>query len=381
MKKKITLIVYLSSNSIGRVYPIAVALDRAGFDIEIAGFLIGKNEVHKPYANKYNYKTVYIGNGSMLKFLKGLPQLLNKINGDVIYAFKPRTTTFFIGILKSKFGLSKRLILDAEDDELDFKYKNAFHFLYYFFLRGWNNPDSHIKLLLLHMLLFTARTKTVVSTKLQRRYGGILLHHLVNEKAYDPDLYSKQEMRIKFGLPEDKILLLFAGVPRVHKGIDIIVKALHQLDDDNFLFVGAGPIDNSDFVKAKELLKEKCLLLGSIEIDLMPHLLAAVDIVPTIQKNTRFAESQMPAKLFEALAMEKIIIATDASDIGKILKTENESRGYIIDFDSPDQLREVLIQIKNDPEEAIRRSKNGRKFFLEEASIQANVDKLTEIIG
>jgi hypothetical protein len=144
MKKKVTLIVHnLSANPIVRAYPFALALMRMGYEVEVAGFLIEKENVYQPYANKLKFKTVFIGKGGLINYLKGLPKLLKMIEGDIIYAFKPRMTSYFVGLLKSKFGLKRMLLLDAEDDELFFTYKNWFQFLYLFFIRGWNNPNEN----------------------------------------------------------------------------------------------------------------------------------------------------------------------------------------------------------------------------------------------
>ena len=105
-QKKITLIVHnLSTNPIVRAYPTAIALEKLGYKVEIAGFLIGKDRVYEPYANKYHYKTVYIGNGKIIDYLKGLPKLLKLIDGDIIYAFKPLMTSFFVALIKSRFGI------------------------------------------------------------------------------------------------------------------------------------------------------------------------------------------------------------------------------------------------------------------------------------
>lgn len=381
-KKIITLIVHdLSSNPIVRAYPIALALERIGYNVEIVGFLIEKNKVYQPYADKFDYKTVYIGKGGLLNYLKGLPKLLKLIKGDIIYAFKPRMTSFFVGLLKSRFGLKNELILDAEDDELSFTYKNKIHFIYFFFIRGWNDPNAHLKLLLLHLFLFSAKKRTVVSSKLQKRYGGEIILHGPDEKIFDPELFDQVQSRKQFNLPLDKTLILFAGVPHDHKGVNTIINVLKNLKED-FVFVGAGPPDHKLFVKAKEILKEKCIILGIVDNSRMASLLASVDITPMLQKKTKFTDSQMPAKLFEAMAMKKTIIATDASDIGKILgKEEKEKRGFLIDFDNEAQFKEKLIFIKNNKEIIERMQENARAFFKSEACVEAISLKLEKLLN
>lgn len=382
-KKKITFIVHnLSSNPIVRAYPIALALERIGYEVEVVGFLIEKNIVYQPYADKFDYKTVFIGNEGMLNYLKALPKLLKLIDGDIIYTFKPRMTSFFVGLVKSRFGTKKELILDVEDDELFFTYKNWLHFLYYFFIRGWNSPNAHLKLLLLHLFLFPARKRTVVSSKLQKRYGGEIILHGPDEKVFNPGLYDQFKTRKDFNLPLNKKLILFAGVPHEHKGVRMIINALEVIDNDKFILVCAGPHDHDLFIEAKKRLGDKCIILGMVDNSKMASLLSAVDITPMLQKRMKFTESQMPAKLFEAMAMKKLIIATDASDIGKVLgKNENEKRGFLVDYDNIDQFIVTLKTSIENPKLIERMTENGRRFYLEEASVNSISEKLKSILN
>ena len=51
----------------------------------------------------------------------------------------------------------------------------------------------------------------------------------------------------------------------------------------------------------------------------MPSFLAASDMVVLPQRKTLFAKAQVPAKVFEAMAMGKPIISTSISDLPEIL--------------------------------------------------------------
>lgn len=382
-KPKVTLIVHdLSINPIVRAYPFYLALKKLGYDVEIVGFLIRKNEIYPPYKRKASFKTVVVKNPGLWEYLKGLPKLLSLIEGDIIYAFKPRMTSYFPGLIKSFFGLRKPLLLDAEDDELYFEYSGPLNFLYLFFVRGWLFPNAHKYLLILHLFLFPTPKKTVVSSKLKKRYGGDIILHGPDESIFDPKLYDKSSCRKKFLIENDKKVILFAGVPHDHKGIDIIIEALSKINEDDFLFVCAGPKNHTNFKYAKEKLGNKCRLLGNVPNEKMPELLAASDIVPILQKETKFTESQMPAKLFEAMAMEKIIIATDVSDIGFVLgKNEGDSRrrGYILESNNVDSLIKKLKILKN-LSEAKKYAENARLFYLENASVAAISGKLNSIL-
>jgi glycosyltransferase involved in cell wall biosynthesis len=95
----------------------------------------------------------------------------------------------------------------------------------------------------------------------------------------------------------------------------------------------------------------------------------------------KFTESQMPAKLFEAMAMKKMIIATDASDIGIVLgKDKLGKRGFLVDYDNVEQFIDALNTFTNNTDLVERMTKNARDFYLSEASVGAISKKLESII-
>ena len=51
----------------------------------------------------------------------------------------------------------------------------------------------------------------------------------------------------------------------------------------------------------------------------MPVFLAAADLVCLPQRDEPYARAQIPAKVFEAMAMGCPVVATDVSDLGEIL--------------------------------------------------------------
>ncbi len=107
---------------------------------------------------------------------------------------------------------------------------------------------------------------------------------------------------------------------------------------------------------------------------------STVDITPMLQKRMEFTESQMPAKLFEAMAMKKLIIASEASDIGKVLgKNETGKRGFLIDYDNIDQFIETLKTSIENPKLIERMTENTRIFYLKEASVYFISEKLKSI--
>ena len=104
----------------------------------------------------------------------------------------------------------------------------------------------------------------------------------------------------------------------------------------------------------------------------MPELLAAADVVVIPQRRNGFTEAQVPAKLFEAMAMAKTIVASSVSDVPEILgEGEASPRGWIIPPQDSSALAETLGRIRCSPDEAQRRGEAAREFFVENASTEA----------
>jgi hypothetical protein len=75
------------------------------------------------------------GGTTIRGFLMSAQQVLKKIDGDIIYAVKPKPTSFGLSLLK-KLETRRRVILDIDDWELswfggdEWKYRPDFKQLY-----------------------------------------------------------------------------------------------------------------------------------------------------------------------------------------------------------------------------------------------------------
>jgi len=112
----------------------------------------------------------------------------------------------------------------------------------------------------------------------------------------------------------------------------------------------------------------------------MPELLAAVDIVPVLQRPGKFAEAQMPVKMLEAMAMAKSIIATAVSDLPRIIGEGDSARGWIIPPLDEAAFVGAVLEIINNPAKGKRRGCAARQYFLKYASLSSNTAKLRNII-
>jgi glycosyltransferase involved in cell wall biosynthesis len=379
---KISFFVHdLAANPVGRVVPIASALER-DFDVEVLGLLLSGPEVYAPYRSLFPYRTVPVSR-DVRRVLGAIPALARQATGDVIYGCKPLVTSFGPALVASGFGRRKPLLLDVEDDEWIPFGTTAKEFVYRDVIRGWRHATAWKYTRLLHPLIRCASGVTVVSSRLERRYGGRRLLHGPDEHQFDPDRadLAPGDCRRHFHLPPDRPIALFSGLPQPHKGWDVLLDALQAAPAADWLLVLVGDPAHPEFVRAQERLGERCRRLGFVPYAEQPRLLAAASAVPVPQLDVPFAHSQVSAKALDALAMRCPVIASRIGDFVDVLGGDGEPRGWLVNPGDSADLAAAFHAVVADPAEAFRRTSRGRAWFLREASASAIRARVTALLA
>lgn len=375
---KISLFVLnLHQNPIVRAWPLASALKSLGHEIEILGFIPKGKSVYQPYKDKIDYKLIEIER--FRDFFLRAKDLADMATGDVIYCCKPNLGTILPSAIASCMGWRKRLLLDVEDNELwtpliprvtTFRQR----------LKSWWIIKWKI---LSHFITIMCRyDATVVSKNLQARYGGKIVLHGPDESFFNPELPQNDSEKCKtyYNLQRSLKSVIFAGIPHYHKGFDILVDSVKQ--SNRWQLVLVGDPDSPDFLSAKEQLGERCTLIGILDNNDMPRILAAIEVVAVPQRLTDFTRFQIPAKMLEGMAMEKAVIVSNVSDLPEIVGYQSVSpRGWVVDHDSVSSLVKALADIEGDPDEARKRSINARQYFINSASASVIKDRLNDLIN
>lgn len=350
-----------------RAAPLALALQE-DYEVEVLGLLLSGTAVHAPYRDLFDYRTIR-SSPLLPAMLASIPRLAAMARGDVLYACKPLLSTLGTAWFGTRGGSSAAVLLDVEDDEwastsTDTRRSPVRELAEALFL---GTHRSHARLL--HPLTKRVHGVSVSSTRLQARYGGVVVRHGPDERLFDPrrtDLGNRNVIRTRFGLPLHRKLALFAGVPRAHKGWETLLNALSLPAAEEWDLVLAGGADYDGFHQALQRLGSRCHLVGIVPRVEMPVLLSATDAVPTPLLPTSFAESQLPAKVLDAMAMEVPVIGTHVGDLPEILG--GGERGWLCRAGEPEELAQLLARIAGSPGEAGTRARAGREWFLREAS-------------
>lgn len=363
------LISDLADNPIVRAYPILRVLERR-YEIDVVGCCFGEH-VFQAYSKDFDFKVI---EGCYYpQFIRRFKEIYKHIEGDIIFAFKPRPTSYLIGLACSAL---KRipLVLDIEDWELapysiqkEQLSKSVFFERY--ILHGWKMPNDYKYLHLSEKLVPLARATFVASNFLKGKYGGTKLYHGVDTEVFSPKGLDKQHLRGKWRVPTDKKIVLFAGTPRPHKGLDDLIRALNIIDPDckvHLLLVG-GRIEGSIDGELYEMSKKRTIYLGYQPHGLMPDILYLSDLVVLPQKDSPISRAQVPAKVFEAMAMAKPIVSTALSDLPEIL----DDCGIIVEPGDIDALAKGIKFILENSATSCAMGEKARRKCVESYSYEA----------
>lgn len=150
------------------------------------------------------------------------------------------------------------------------------------------------------------------------------------------------ECRGKLGLPQDKKIVLYTGHLYHWKGADVLLAASRKLPDYLFIFVGGTEQDIAVF-KKKAASTSNVLVVGHKPYQEMPFWLKAADvlILPNSGKEEISKRWTSPLKMFEYMAAQKPIVASDLLSIKEIL---NEKNAILVEPDNSEKLAEGIEQ-------------------------------------
>jgi glycosyltransferase involved in cell wall biosynthesis len=236
------------------------------------------------------------------------------VDGDVLYASKPRPTSYGLA-LAARRQRRRPLLLDIDDWELGFFYRSG----------PWGrlgralnvtNPNGLPWTWLCERLVRRADAVTVATRFLEDRFGGTLVPHVRDTDAWDPAKFDGAGSRAALEVGQ-RPLVMFLGTPRAYKGVDDLVEAVGTLGGDVVLAV-VGVRPGSEAAR-RWSARPYVRVVGEIPFDDVPRWLTAADVVAIPQRATTDTVGQSPAKLVDAMALARPIVATAVAMIPEIL--------------------------------------------------------------
>jgi len=366
----------LSDNATGRADLLARLLSPR-YDVEVVGPRFGADTWMPAREGAIAQRSLRVGRYP--GFAQQIPGLLELVDGDVLIASKPRPTSFGLGLL-ARARRPRPLVLDIDDWEVGFFSRSGF---WGRVGRALNlaNPNGLSWTWLAEKLVARADAVTVASRFLERRFGGTLLPHVRDTDAWDPVRYDRAAARERLGVGADKVVM-FLGTPRGHKGVDDLVEAVGSLGKGVVLaLVGVDPARSG---APRWSAAPHVRVTGEIPFDDVPRYLVAADVVAVPQRDTTDTLGQVPAKLFDAMALGRPIVSTSVSMIPEIL----EGCGVVVAPGDVAALAAAIKRLLDDPAEAAALGRRARErcetrysFRVARAVLFPLLEKLTKTAG
>ncbi len=364
------VILNLENNTVVRPSAFLDVLKRR-YNIKVTGFTRGN--IYEPYKNKFQYDPIIIN-----RFLFPLPfmpftarQIIKKIKDtDVVYVADYNIPHFLPSLTHAKTH-GKTIILDIVD---------------FVSVAGLTHPKyllfhSHIIYYkLMEKLVRYVDILTVPTEYLREKFGGTVFYTPVDTDIFNPEVVDGRLFRRKIGIGDDEIVVMFTGMISRYKGVEDLIRAVKKAiktNKDLKLVVVGGSPDKRLEVELRTLAGEETIFVDFISHERMPEILAAADIFAVPQRISPTTIAQIPAKIFEGMAMGKAILSTKVSDIPKVL----ENTGYIVEPGNIDQLAEKIIMLAND--EKLRKTKGlkARKKCIQKYNYDVAEKRLLKMIN
>ena len=199
---------------------------------------------------------------------------------------------------------------------------------------------------------FAANAITVANGVLQARYGGSVIPHARDERIFDSSLRDRGASRQALGLSDDDSIVAYVGTFRAHKGVRDLRLAARRLPPRvKLALVGGTQVEGSD----NEILAPPGPYLSTM------RWVSAADIVVVPQRSSRVGRAQSPAKLVDALAMGRAIVATKLAPVQEIVG----DAAVLVEPDSIEGLVRGLTGLIERPDIRMELEASSRRRFLE----------------
>ncbi len=189
---------------------------------------------------------------------------------------------------------------------------------------------------------------------------------------------SQDEARKKLGLPQDRQIVLYTGHLYKWKGVDTLIEASRLLDKNILIYIVGGIRQDLEAYQAKYADYANVKFAGHKPHQEIPFWLKAADILvlPNSGQEKISSLYTSPLKMFEYMASQRPIVASDLPSLREIL---NESNCVFAQPDNKTSLAESIEKALADPELSGKITANAYRD-VQKYSWQKRAEKIFEFI-
>ncbi len=214
-----------------------------------------------------------------------------------------------------------------------------------------------------------------IRDQLIQRYAVLPEKCVVIPNAADTHIFSpmpKQECRKKLGVPSDAYHIGFVGTFQHWIDFETLLQALAVLARSSIpvrcTLIGNGPKLSDVLVRTQELkLQSQIHFAGRVPHENIPCWVNAFDVC--VAPFTRLRNEQIgisPLKLFEYMACERPVVATELPGISGVIR--NADAGLLYAAENPKDLAAQLLALYANSDLARKFGRNGRNYVAENHS-------------
>jgi glycosyltransferase involved in cell wall biosynthesis len=222
--------------------------------------------------------------------------------------------------------------------------------------------------------LITGQSRSILED-IERRFPDKRTFHLsngVDTRKFRPDRHTENARALLSNSGE--CVVLYAGLHGLAQGIDQILKAAEQLQNDKgleFVLIGDGPEKNDlrNYARQRNLGNVRFFdPLPSAEI---PEFIAAADIVLVPLK--KYIPGAVPSKLYEAMASARPVILVAEGEAAELVC--RHKAGIVVKPGAISDLVRAVRRLRADPSLRSTLGQNGRRAaeqFFDRTKIASN---------
>ena len=342
------------------------------FDVEIVGPCLW-GEPNAMYRREFEFKVVEAPRVYRFpEFFAGVRAVADAAEGNVVVAMKALAPALPAALrAKQRRGAKVAVYLDEWDGATSKAWGRKERWAHV--RRDWAHPCDDLWTPFWERRLGQADLVLGTTSFLEKKFGAVRYDLGADTEFFKPQAAGEaEELKRELGL-EGRKVLVFGGVARAHKGLEVFAEGAAAA---GWTLLVAGPSSSavSESMAARWGTAVRCT--GAVPHSDMPRHLAAGDALAVPLGTGLMASSQMPCKVYEAMAMGKPVVASAVSDVPEVLA----GCGYLTPPGDAEAVAKALRRIAENPAEAAAMGAKAReKCVLEYSAVKAQ-RRLKEIV-
>lgn len=339
----------VSSNALGRSLLLAELL-QADTDVEIVGMQQEGSLWAPAAASTIRIRSYPLPPGRR-HYFDAVPWLRDVTRDRFVVVSKPVLQSLGLALLAGA-GRKRGMLVDIDDWQTGFFQQRAADTLSPLAarlarLRSYarrGGLNGFVLTRALEEYALRAAPRIVSNRWLQHKFGGEIVYHVRDAATLDP---ARTPNSVPVQLDPSRVWVGFVGTPRAHKGIGVLLQAVVAARARaNVGLVIMGCADSEPFLAdARAVLGEAFVSAPPFPWSALADHVRLADIIAIPSLDVPAAWGQIPAKLFDAMAMAKPVIASALNDMPEIL----DGVGLTVPGGDPAALAEAIVGLASQP--------------------------------